>query len=62
MKRRVNRGKKYTPSTLAKKLAVYTSDCERKNASRMSEVWKATGKNGKTPPHTLAALMARKSA
>lgn len=49
------------PAALARKVAVKASDSAPKNHSITSVVWKASGKNGNTPPHTLAALMARKS-
>ncbi len=49
------------PAALAKKLRVNTSDWARKNPSITVGVWKPTGRKGNVPPHTLAALMARKS-
>ena len=61
MKCRVSAGKMLGPAARARMVAVKASDSAPKNHSITSVVWKASGKNGNTPPHTLAALMARKS-
>jgi len=61
MKWRVSAGKNHVPAALAKKVAVKATDSAAENHSMTSGVWKASGRNGNTPPQTLAALMARKS-
>ena len=59
---RENRGVQYARTAFAQKHSANASDWAKKNQSTMRGVWNSRGRNGKTPPHTPAAFMARNRA